>query len=338
MNAKILTNFIADNGRKTKWAITGVAGFIGSNLLQKLLESNQIVIGLDNFSTGFESNLEKVRLEVGDQLWANFSLIHGDIRDESCCASICKDVDFVLHHAALGSVPRSIFDPVATNETNVGGFVKMLLAAKNAGVKRFIYASSSSVYGSDEGIEKIESKTGLLLSPYAVSKYTNELYAKIFFDKYGLETIGLRYFNVFGPRQHERGAYAAVIPLWISSLLNGNDVFINGDGFTSRDFTYVDNVVYANFLAAFANYNSISGGIFNIAAGDSTNLLVLYRKIRENLGLSPNLKPVHRDFRVGDILHSRANIEKAMNALDYKVLIDFDDGLKRTVGWYLENL
>ncbi|EIF5069393.1 NAD-dependent epimerase/dehydratase family protein, partial [Vibrio parahaemolyticus] len=284
------------------WLITGVAGFIGSNLLETLLKLNQKVIGLDNFATGHQRNLDEVQSMVEIEQWANFIFIEGDIRNYEICQNAVRGVDYVLHQAALGSVPRSIVDPIATNETNVSGFINMLTASKEEQVKSFTYAASSSTYGDHPALPKVEENIGNPLSPYAVTKYVNELYADVFNRTYGFKTIGLRYFNVFGKRQDPNGSYAAVIPRWSSDLINNKEVFINGDGDTSRDFCFIDNTVQMNILAATAT-DIEKAQVYNVAVGDRTTLNELYHSIQESLsknGINNNNKPTYRDFRVGD--------------------------------------
>ncbi len=324
------------------WLITGVAGFIGSNLLETLLKEGQHVVGLDNFATGHQHNLDQVQAIVGSDLWQKFKFIKGDIRELENCHEACKGVQYVLHQAALGSVPRSIEDPIRTNAANIDGFLNMLVAARDAKVKRFVYAASSSTYGDHPGLPKVEDKIGKPLSPYAVTKYVNELYADVFARTYGLESIGLRYFNVFGPRQDPDGAYAAVIPKWIAALVRNNDVVINGDGETSRDFCYIKNVVQANLRAATtANADSINQ-IYNVAVGDRTSLNELSEYLRENLAKHfkhlENFKPVYKDFRAGDVRHSLADISKAQNLLGYQPTHRVREGLIEALDWYLENL
>ena len=265
------------------WLITGVAGFIGSNLLEALLRLNQKVTGLDNFSTGYRHNLEQVQELVGPEAWRNFTLIEGDIRKLEDCANACKNVDFVLHEAALGSVPRSIEDPILTNENNVSGFLNMLVASRDAHAKRFVYAASSSTYGDHPDLPKVESVIGKPLSPYAVTKYVNELYADVFARCYGTESIGLRYFNIFGPRQDPNGAYAAVIPQWVAALIRNQTLYINGDGETSRDFCFIDNVVQANLLAALADNPEAANQVYNVALNERTSLNQLYEMMRSLL-------------------------------------------------------
>ncbi|MFG6461622.1 SDR family oxidoreductase [Roseateles sp. DXS20W] len=321
-----------------RWLVTGVAGFIGSNLLETLLREGQQVVGLDNFATGHAHNLELVRRAVGDGAWARFSFIEGDIRDLETCRRACDGVQLVLHQAALGSVPRSLQDPIASNDTNVTGFLNMLVASRDAKVSRFVYAASSSTYGDHPALPKVEGVIGKPLSPYAVTKYVNELYAGVFGDAYGLQCIGLRYFNVFGPRQDPNGAYAAVIPKWAAAILEGETVFVNGDGETSRDFCFVDNAVQANLLAATSERADAIGQVYNVAVGDETSLNELYRLLVEKLSaVCPGLqaKPVvYRDFRSGDVRHSRADISKARERLGYEPQYRIDDGLDVVSRWY----
>ncbi|EFO2720248.1 LPS biosynthesis protein WbpP, partial [Escherichia coli] len=297
---------------KKKWLITGVAGFIGSNLLEQLLKLDQDVVGLDNFSTGHQHNLDLVKELVTPEQWSRFKFIKGDIRNLEDCRAACFEAQYILHQAALGSVPRSIKDPIGTNENNITGFLNMLVAANEQKVKRFVYAASSSTYGTHPSLPKVEDTIGDPLSPYAVTKYVNELYAGVFSRTYGLESVGLRYFNVFGPRQDPNGAYAAVIPKWVASILNDEVIYINGDGSTSRDFCYIDNAVQANLLAATTLQPDAVNTIYNVAVGQQTSLNELYKYIVDELvryGVeinSNNLK--YRDFREGDVKHSLANI------------------------------
>lgn len=321
-----------------RWLVTGVAGFIGSNLLEELLRLGQPVVGLDNFATGKRANLEDVRAQVGEAAWANFSFIEGDIRELEHCRAACAGIDYVLHQAALGSVPRSIDDPLTTNAANVTGSLNMLLAARDAGVKRFVYAASSSTYGDHPGLPKVEGTIGRPLSPYAVTKYVNELYAEVFGRCYGLESIGLRYFNVFGRRQDPDGAYAAVIPRWVAALLRGEPVYINGSGETSRDFCHVANAVQANLLAATSTDPQAVNQVFNVAVHAQTDLNTLYEKLRSRLQpLRPELaaaRPVYREFRKGDVLHSLAHIGKAGRLLGYAPSHTIDQGLDEALPWY----
>jgi UDP-N-acetylglucosamine 4-epimerase len=320
------------------WLVTGVAGFIGSNLLEALLRLNQRVIGLDNLSTGRRENLAQVRAAVGPDRWAKFTWINGDIRDGALCRRAVRGVDYVLHQAALGSVPRSIQEPTQTNDSNVNGFIQLLWAARQAGVKRFVFASSSSVYGDAARLPQVEDQTGHCLSPYAASKRVNELYADVFGRCYGFQSIGLRYFNVFGPRQDPAGPYAAVIPKWIAAMIANEPVQINGDGSTSRDFCYVANVVQANLLAATVSNPKAVNQLYNIALGAETSLNDLFNLLRHHLAPShPHLlhfKPRHADFRPGDILHSRADISKARRWLDYRPAYTVALGLDEALDWY----
>jgi len=328
---------------KTKqytWLITGIAGFIGSNLAEFLLLHKQKVVGLDNFSTGFQHNLDDIMNSVGKDLAKNLHFIEGDISDLSTCQKACKNVDIVLHQAALGSVPRSIKDPITSNISNITGFLNMLSAAKDEGITKFVYASSSSVYGDSKELPKVEERTGNLLSPYAVMKYTNELYAGVFTKIYDINTIGLRYFNVFGRRQDPNGAYAAVIPKWVGSLLSDEDVYINGDGKTSRDFCYIDNVIQMNLLAGTTTNEKAFGEAFNVAVGGQTTLNELYKLI--NTELSKNVKTftekqaIYRDFREGDIRHSNANISKSQNLVGYKPTHNINQGMELAIKWYID--
>ncbi len=324
------------------WLITGAAGFIGSNLTEFLLAHHQKVVGLDNFATGYQHNIEDVLVSVGDQAAKNFVLIEGDIADLDTCQQACDGVDIILHQAALGSVPRSIADPVASNRSNVTGFLNMLTTAKESGIKRFVYASSSSVYGDSKELPKVEERTGNLLSPYAVTKMNNELYAGVFAKTYDMETVGLRYFNVFGRRQNPDGAYAAVIPKWVGSLLKDESVFINGDGETSRDFTYIDNVIQMNLLAGTTNNAKSFGEAFNVAVGGRNTLNELYALINHELKNHKQgfqQQPViYRDFRAGDIRHSNANIAKAQKLVGYAPTHDINQGMAEAIEWYIEKL
>lgn len=330
------------NEKPKRWLVTGCAGFIGSNLVETLLSWNQNVVGLDNFSTGYQHNLDDIQRCVTPEAWERFSFFEGDIRDFETCMRVTQGVDIILHQAALGSVPRSIDHPIVSNDSNVTGFLNILTAAKENGVKRFVYASSSSVYGDSQELPKVESRTGNLLSPYAVTKYVNELYAGVFRKCYGVETVGLRYFNVFGKRQDPNGAYAAVIPTWVSALLKGEDVYINGDGETSRDFTYIQNVIQANVLAGMSTNEEIFGEAFNTAVGGRNTLNELYGAIVE--GLSSNIEtfvkkePIYRDFRAGDIRHSNANIDKLRAMTGYEPTHDISKGLEESISWYIQNL
>jgi UDP-N-acetylglucosamine 4-epimerase len=326
-------------GAPRTWLVTGVAGFIGSNLLETLLKLDQRVVGMDNFATGHQRNLDEVQGLVSAEQWARFQFLQGDIRKLADCEQACQGVDYVLHQAALGSVPRSVADPIATNETNVSGFLNMLVAARDAKVQRFVYAASSSTYGDHPALPKVEDTIGKPLSPYAVTKYVNELYADVFGKTYGLQSIGLRYFNVFGPRQDPNGAYAAVIPKWIDSLIKGEPVYINGDGETSRDFCFVANVMQANLLAACVPNPESANQVYNIAVGDRTTLNELYEQLHSNLlALYPQLqdaRPVYRDFRAGDVRHSLADISKASIQLGYAPKQRVGQGLQLAMPWYV---
>ncbi len=321
------------------WLVTGVAGFIGSNLLEALLKLNQRVVGLDNFSTGHQHNLDEVETLVTPDQWANFTFNQGDIRSLVDCRGSCVGIDYVLHQAALGSVPRSIEDPITTNQSNINGFLNMMVAARDASVKRLVYAASSSTYGDHPGLPKVENIIGKPLSPYAVTKYVNELYSEVFAQRYGLSSIGLRYFNVFGRRQDPNGAYAAVIPKWILASMRNEVVYINGDGETSRDFCFVDNVIQANILATIYEPNHKNNyDIFNIAVGERTTLNQLHHKIttiisKRNQHYVP-MHPVYRDFREGDVRHSLADIGKAKLLLKYNPDWNIDKGLDVTVNWF----
>lgn len=328
------------------WLVTGAAGFIGSNLVEALLRLGQQVTGLDNFATGHRHNLDMVRDSVDGEAWTRFTFIEADIRNEADCARACAGVagmkvDFVLHQAALGSVSRSIDDPLTTNATNVTGFLNMLVAARDAKVRRFVYAASSSTYGDHPDLPKVEDRIGNPLSPYAVTKYVNELYANVFGRSYGMESIGLRYFNVFGPRQDPNGAYAAVIPQWVAALIRNEELRINGDGETSRDFCYIDNVVQANLLSALAS-NEAANQVFNIAVNERTSLNQLYGMMRELLRARfPHLEthqPQYVDFRRGDVRHSQADISKAGALLGYQPTHRIDEGLQQAMAWYVANL
>lgn len=325
-----------------RWLVTGVAGFIGSNLLEVLLTLNQKVIGLDNFSTGYQHNLDEVKERVGGNAWGNFSFIEGDIRQLEVCQNACRNSDYVLHEAALGSVPRSIQDPIRTNESNISGFLNLLVASRDACVKRFVYAASSSTYGDHPDLPKVESVIGRPLSPYAVTKYVNELYADVFARCYGTESIGLRYFNVFGPRQDPNGAYAAVIPQWIAALIRNQTLHINGDGETSRDFCFIENVVQANLLAALAENPEALNQIYNVAINERTSLNQLYKMMRmllaEKFPHLENHSPEYMDFRKGDVRHSQADISKARKMLGFEPTHRIDEGLKQVLDWYITHL
>lgn len=324
-----------------KFLITGVAGFIGSNLLETLLKQDQSVVGLDNFSTGHQKNLDEVRRLVSSEQWQCFHFIEGDIRNLEDCKAACVGADVVLHQAALGSVPRSIENPITTNANNIDGFLNMLAAARDAKVKRFVYAASSSTYGDHPDLPKVEDTIGRPLSPYAVTKVVNELYADVFAKTYGMECIGLRYFNVFGRRQDPDGAYAAVIPKWTATLIRGEPVYINGDGETSRDFCYIDNAVQANLLAATTINPEAVNQVYNVAVGDRTSLKDLYREIQQCLlPRHPHLadaRPTYRDFRPGDVRHSLADISKAAKLLGYAPTHRLRKGLAEAVDWYIQN-
>ena len=325
-----------------KWLVTGVAGFIGSNLLEHLLRLDQNVVGIDNFSTGKKKNLEEVRHLVGEHTWGRFTFIEGDIRHLPTCQQGCEGADFVLHQAALGSVPRSIEDPITSNDNNVTGTLNMLVASRDRKVKRMVYAASSSTYGDHPGLPKVEEVIGKPLSPYAVTKYVNELYADVFARTYGLETIGLRYFNVFGPRQDPEGAYAAVIPRWVAAMIKGEAVYINGTGETSRDFCYVENVVQMNLLAATSHNEEAINQVYNTALNARTSLNELFAMIREKLRpYYPHLansKPIYREFRKGDVLHSQADIGKGVRLLGYAPTHTIDQGLGAALEWYMRNV
>lgn len=319
------------------WLITGVAGFIGSNLLETLLRLNQTVVGLDNFATGHQRNLDEVQQNVTPEAWQKFTMIEGDIRDYETCMKAVDNVNYVLHQAALGSVPRSINDPITTNEVNVSGFLNMLQAAKCKDVESFVFAASSSTYGDHTALPKIEHTIGKPLSPYAITKYVNELYAEVFAKMYGFKSIGLRYFNVFGKRQDPNGAYAAVIPKWISAMLMDKDIYINGDGETSRDFSFIENTVQMNILAATAD-DSAKGEVYNVAYGERTSLNELVEFIKNDLG-SNGIKYagniIYRDFRKGDVRHSLADISKAREMLGYQPQFDIKTGLRQAMPWYI---
>ena len=326
------------------WLVTGVAGFIGSNLLEHLLKLNQKVVGLDNFATGHQRNLDEVKSLVTSEQWQRFNFIEGDIRNYQDCQTAISNnnfaVDYVLHQAALGSVPRSIADPVTSNAANITGFLNMLQAAKEAKVKSFTYAASSSTYGDHPALPKVEEKIGNPLSPYAVTKYVNELYAGVYAKTYGFKTIGLRYFNVFGQRQDPNGAYAAVIPKWTAAMIKGDDVFINGDGDTSRDFCFIENTVQMNILAATASEEA-KDEVYNVALGDRTTLNDLYKSIQSALkecDINAIQEPIYRDFRPGDVRHSQADINKAVNKLGYAPEYKILQGISKAMPWYKEFL
>jgi UDP-N-acetylglucosamine 4-epimerase len=320
------------------WLVTGCAGFIGSNLLETLLKLDQTVVGLDNFATGHRHNLSEVQSLVSAEQWQRFTMIDGDIRDLSACQQAVEGVDYVLHQAALGSVPRSINDPITSNATNISGFLNMLQAAKEAGVKGFVYAASSSTYGDHPALPKVEANIGKPLSPYAVTKYVNELYSDVFSRCYGFHSTGLRYFNVFGPRQDPNGAYAAVIPKWTAAMIAGEEVAINGDGETSRDFCFVANAVQANILAATTPLGQSE--VFNVAVGDRTTLNDLFHAIQQRLsqnGVSYLASPAYRDFRAGDVRHSQADVSKAGQLLGYVPSHTLSAGLEIAMPWYISH-
>ncbi len=335
-----LTKELQNN--QSTWLVTGIAGFIGSNLLEILLKLNQKVVGLDNFSTGYQYNLDEVKGLVTTEQWQNFSFVKGDICNIEDCHHVCKDVQYVLHQAALGSVPRSIEDPALTNANNITGFLNILIAARDAGVKRFVYAASSSTYGDHPDLPKQEPNIGNPLSPYAVTKLVNELYADVFAKTYNFNTIGLRYFNIFGKRQDPNGAYAAVIPLWFSGMLRGEDTFINGDGETSRDFCFIDNCVQANLLAATTQEGEATNQVYNVAFGERTTLNRLHELISERVERSgakqgkSNL--IYRDFRAGDVRHSLADISKANKLLGYTPNFSIEQGLDMAAEWYITHM
>jgi len=327
---------------RRRWLVTGAAGFIGSHLLEVLLKANQDVIGLDNFATGHRRNLDQVRGAVSPDQWNRLQFIVGDIRDLAVCRESCAQVEYVLHQAALGSVPRSLEDPLTTNAANIDGFLNMLVAARDAKVKRFVYAASSSTYGDHPDLPKIEDRIGKPLSPYAVTKYVNELYADVFARSYAMQCIGLRYFNVFGPRQDPNGAYAAVIPKWIAAMIRDEPVYINGDGETSRDFCYVANAVQVNLLAAMAENPDAVNQVYNVAVGERTSLNQLFEYLRVTLAPRfahlAKVKPVYRDFRAGDVRHSLADVGKAKRLLGYEPSHRIGEGLAEAMAWYVDHL
>jgi UDP-N-acetylglucosamine 4-epimerase len=337
--AKLLSRL---HDERYTWLVTGAAGFIGSHLLETLLKANQTVVALDNFATGHHSNLDEVRDAVSPDQWNRLRLIEGDIRDLSACREGCANIEYVLHQAALGSVSRSLEDPLATNAANVDGFVNMLTAARDAKVKRFVYAGSSSTYGDHPDLPKVEDRIGRPLSPYAVTKYVNELYADVFARAYSMHVVGLRYFNVFGARQDPNGAYAAVIPKWISAMIRGEPIYVNGDGETSRDFCYVANAVQANLLAATAENPEAVNQIYNVAVGERTTLNQLFGYLLN--ALEPRfpslrgIRPLYRDFRAGDVRHSQADISKAARWLNYTPSHSIVQGLQEAMGWYIRTL
>ncbi|MDM1301949.1 NAD-dependent epimerase/dehydratase family protein [Acinetobacter indicus] len=320
------------------WLVTGVAGFIGSNLLETLLKLDQTVVGLDNFATGHQHNLDEVQSLVAAEQWAKFSFIEGDIRNLEDCQKACAGVDYVLHEAALGSVPRSIADPILTNSANITGFLNMLVAARDAKVSSFTYAASSSTYGDHPALPKVEENIGKPLSPYAVTKYVNELYADVFARTYGFKAIGLRYFNVFGKRQDPNGAYAAVIPKWTAAMIAGDDVFINGDGETSRDFCFIDNTVQANILAATTQNEEAKNQVYNVAVGGRTTLNDLFNTIKAALnknGVEYSKQPIYREFRAGDVRHSQASVEKIKILIGYNPEFVISQGINQAMPWYI---
>lgn len=324
------------------WLVTGVAGFIGSNLLETLLNLDQKVIGLDNFSTGYHKNLNEVKQVVGEKAWHNFTLIEGDIRNLKTCKAAVIGVDVVLHQAALGSVPRSLSDPITTNDVNSSGFLNMLVASRDQQIQSFVYAASSSTYGDHPGLPKVENAIGKPLSPYAITKYVNELYADVFAKNYHFNTIGLRYFNVFGKRQDPEGAYAAVIPKWTAAMINDDEVFINGDGETSRDFCFIENTVQMNILAACAlsaKSTEPKNEVYNVAVGDRTTLNTLFSIIASALTQSEvhyNKSPIYKTFRAGDVRHSQADISKAKKLLGYEPEYAIDEGINKAMNWYVK--
>lgn len=331
----------ADLGTEPRsWLVTGVAGFIGSNLLEELLSLGQTVVGIDNFSTGNRNNLDEVRSLIGKDGWDRFRFVEGDICSLDSCREACEGVDIVLHQAAMGSVPRSIKHPLSTNDNNINGTLNMLVAARDAGISRFVYASSSSVYGDHEELPKVETITGRLLSPYAVTKMADEMYAEQFSAHYGLETVGLRYFNVFGPRQNPKGPYAAVIPLWIAAMIEDSPVYINGTGETSRDFCFVKNAVQVNLLAGATGNRSALNRVYNVALNARTTLNELFTLLRDQLAPDHEhlrgREPVYRDFREGDILHSQADIGRAVELLGYAPTYTVRQGLEETLKWHLD--
>ena len=328
--------------RPLRWLVTGSAGFIGSHLVQHLLELDQSVVGFDNFATGHRRNLDDVCAQVGSERWSRHRFIEADVRDVSACRLACRGVDVVLHQAALGSVPRSIADPVAAHASNVDGFLNVLVAARDAGVRRFVYASSSSVYGDHPALPKVEDAIGRPLSPYAVTKLVDELYADVFARCYAMQLIGLRYFNIFGARQDPEGAYAAVIPRWVRAMIVGEPVVINGDGETSRDFCYIDNAVQANLLAAATDDPAAIGQVYNVAVDERTSLNTLFELLREvvasRLPRVAEVSPVHGDFRPGDVRHSRADIGKARRLLGYAPTHRLGEGIAAAIPWYFAQL
>lgn len=336
-------NILAElSGSPKRWLITGVAGFIGSNLLETLLINNQTVVGLDNYSTGHKHNMDQVKDLVSDNQWNNFTFIEGSIIDFDTCSKACTNIDYVLHQAALGSVPRSIEDPLTTNQNNINGYLNMLYASYQNKVKRFVYAASSSTYGDHPDLPKVENTIGNPLSPYAVTKLVNELYADVFARTYNYKCIGLRYFNIFGQRQDPQGAYAAVIPKWVASIIANEPVYINGDGETSRDFCFIENTVQANILAATTMEADATNQVYNVALNQQTSLTELFNLIQEKLNARvKNLtlsEPHYRDFRAGDVRHSLADISKAKTLLKYQPTYKINEGLEKSMDWYVQDI
>lgn len=327
--------------KPARWLVTGCAGFIGSHLVETLLKLDQTVVGLDNFATGHRRNLDEVETLVSPGQWRKFHFTEADIRDPEACRQACQEIDFVLHQAALGSVPRSLADPLATNAANIDGFLNMLVAARDAKVRRFVYAASSSTYGDHPDLPKVEESIGRPLSPYAVTKLVNELYAEVFGRCYGFSSIGLRYFNVFGTRQDPEGAYAAVIPCWTRAMLLGEEVIINGDGETSRDFCFVDNAVQANLLAATSENRDAVNQVYNVALDDRTSLNLLFEMLRDALAKTKpelgKLKPRYSEFRPGDVRHSQADIAKARRLLGYAPTHRLEEGIRAAMPWYVSH-
>lgn len=334
-NLSYFVNHLKKN--KYSWLITGAGGFIGSNLVNFLLSLDQRVVGLDNFSLGIKDELLDLSLQHNKKL---FSLIEGDITDRKTCLAALKKIDFVLHHAALGSVPRSISDPFSSNNANITGFLNMLISSRDAKIRNFVYASSSSTYGDHEALPKVEDVIGKPKNPYSITKYVNELYADTFAEHYGFKTIGLRYFNVFGPRQRENGDYAAVIPKWIKNILNNKNIEIYGDGETSRDFCYIENAIQANIIAALCKNEIAKGQVYNISVGGQTSLNKLFSMIHKNIektvGKKIDINPIYKNFRPGDIRHSRADISKAKKLLNYNPTHKVEEGIKETISWYID--
>ena len=322
---------------KQRWLVTGAAGFIGSNLVEALLRGGQEVVGLDNFATGFKRNLDEVRGVVGPGAWQSFKFMEGDIRSPETCRAALAGVSHVLHQAGLGSVPRSLANPLATNDVNVTGFLTLLESARLAGVKSFVYAGSSSTYGDEPALPKQESRIGNPLSPYAVSKAVNELYAQVYRRCYGFRATGLRYFNVFGPRQDPDGAYAAVIPKWTAAMIGNEDLVINGDGLTSRDFCFVENAMQANIRAALAS-EVAQGEVYNVAVGERTTLNDLFAMLQGELArlqIHYQKKPRHEEFRAGDVQHSQADVSKAIRMIGYVPSHTVAEGIRAAMPWYV---